>query len=128
MTTHPNDHAKIVPNGIWPEFAYVKPLDFAIRVIAEYDMDFLEDRLRADVFVNGQPTGVYAMARVGDGDVREALERHGPHLERSVAEAFMGLGYRERVRDLENELAALKNHIHRKRWWQRLPRPKGPSL
>jgi hypothetical protein len=127
---NPNDPSKIIPRGCPPGTAYVKPFEFAIRVLAEYDMNLLQDRLRADVMVNGQPTGVYAMARVGDGeDVREMLEVHGPHLERTVADEFMGLGYRRRVQALENELAALKNHINRRRWWHwlRALRP-NPSL
>lgn len=119
-----NDPRNIVPNSIPPGSSAVRPFEFAVRTIVDYDMNFLQDRLRSDVFVNGQPAGVYACMRIDDRlarDPREAIERFGPDLERMVVDEFMGLGYRKQVRELEVQVRALQAHIDRPRWWQLRP-------
>lgn len=114
---------RIIPSGV--TVAAVKDFQFKVRLMADYDATFLQDRLRADVFVNDQPVGVYSSMRVGDEFSRygrqgleEAMRTFGPDLERSVADEFMGLGYRQKVRDLETQLLILEAHINRVRWWQ----------
>lgn len=124
---HPSSpNANIIPRGVQPGHAYVSPFEFAVRTMVEYDMNFLQDRVRAEVFANGKPVGVYALARVPDEGTypmspEEALRRFGPELERNVIDEFMGLGYRRRVQALENELAEIKNRLNR-RWWLRAGR------
>ena len=118
-----NPNANIIPRGVKPGHAYVSPFEFAVRTMIDFDMAFLQDRVRSEVFVNGKPCGVYAAIKVDDGQYpvspEEALRRYGPDLERVVVDEFMGLGYRRRVQVLENELAEIKNRLAR-RWWRRL--------
>lgn len=112
------DRYRIVPRGAMA--ATVRSFDFEVRTMVDYDMTYLQDRVIADVFVNGKPCGIYATVRCGDhtGHPQELLEHFGPDLERVVVDEFMGLGYRRKVATLEAEVAALKAHINRPRWWQ----------
>lgn len=111
-----NHPSNIVPNGI--EHATVKPVNFAVRTMVDYDMKYLRDRLRADVFIDGKPAGVYACVAGFDGlSAEEALRTLGPEVERQVIDEFMGLGYRKRVRQLEVELRHLRAFVDRDRWF-----------
>lgn len=121
-----NDPRKIVPQAIQEGAYAVRPFDFAVRTIVDYDATFLQDRVHSSIFINGQPAGVYAAARVDDRfdgpfNPAEAIARYGPDLERMVIDEFMGLGYRKRVRELEAQVARLQAHIDRPRWWQFRP-------
>ena len=121
---NPNDPRNIVPRA-FPEGSYaVRPFDFAVRTLVDYDANYLRDRLRSEVFINGQPAGVYSCTTIDERmatSPREAIERFGPDLERSVIDEFMGLGYRKQVRELEVQVARLQAHIDRPRWWQFRP-------
>lgn len=126
MSTHPMDPYGIIPLGV--QVAAVRPFDFQVRTIVDYDVAFMQDRVRSDVFVNGKPVGIYAVAKVDDGFTRDgrhglqrALETYGPDLERMVADEFMGLGYRRRVQELEYQVNRLQAMIDRPRWWQFRP-------
>lgn len=124
MTTTTHDPYHIVPRNV--THAAVKSFDFQVRTMVDYDVNFLQDRVRSEIFVNGTYCGVYAAAKVDDSfardsDLRRAMEFYGPELERMVVDEFMGLGYRKRVRALEDEVRALKAHINRPRWWQFRP-------
>lgn len=122
---NPNDPSKIVPRAIQPGASLVRPFEFAVRTIVDYDVNFLQDRVHSSIFVNGHPAGVYAAARVDDYDgpinPAEAIARYGPDLERMVIDEFMGLGYRKQVRALEAEVRDLKAYIHRDRWFHFRP-------
>lgn len=119
------DTYNIIPRGVSPSQAVVRNLDFQIRTLAEYDVCFMQDRLRADLFVNGKPTGVYAIAALGEEFTRHgqyglqrAMETFGPDLERMVVDELIGHKYRKMVDGLEAEIEALKAHVKRVRWWQ----------
>lgn len=121
-TTIGYDPYGIVPKGA--SVAKVSPFEFQVRTLVDYDARFLQDRLHSSIFVNGNPVGVYAAMRLGEGmadSPRQALERFGPDLERNVVDEFMGLGYRKQVRDLEDRVNALQAFIDRPRWWQFRP-------
>lgn len=118
----PDDPYRIVPQGAMA--ATVRPLDLQVRTIVEYDVLYMQDRVRADLFANGLPLGIYAIAAVGRDDVMspaEALRVFGPELERMIVEEFMGLGYRRRIKDLEDQVQRLHEDVHRERWWQFRP-------
>lgn len=117
------DPHNIVPRGA--AVATVKPFEFQVRTLVDYDVTYMQDRVRSDVFVNGKPCGVYACAVVeeffsdhGRAGLEEAMRIVGPDLERMVVDEFMGLGYRKRVRELEDKVQKLQAHINRVRWWQ----------
>lgn len=117
------DNHNIVPAAIPPGGAVVRPFEFQIRTLLDYDVTFMQDRIHSSIFVNGQPCGVYAAARVDEQprdqwERTEVIRRYAPELERMVVDEFMGLGYRRQVQDLQREIDALKAHINRVRWWQ----------
>lgn len=123
---HPGDTHGIIPNGA--SHGMVRPFDFQVRTLVEYDMNFLTDRVRSDIFINGNPAGVYGCVRVDDSEfgsdregLQRAMEAYAPDLERSVIDEFMGLGYRRQVRALETELRDLKAYVNRDRWWHFRP-------
>lgn len=123
---NPNDPRNIVPIAVQEGAYAVRPFEFAVRTIVDYDVAFMQDRVHSSIFINGKPAGVYAAARVDDRfdgpfNPAEAIARYGPDLERMVIDEFMGLGYRKRVRELEREVRDLKAHIDRPRWWQFRP-------
>lgn len=116
-------NANIVPKSFPPGTSTVRPFEFAVRTLLDYDATFLTDRVHSSVFVNGKPTGVYAAVKIeesprGEWECRQVLERYGPDLERVVVDEFMGLGYRRRVAELEAQVQHLHAHINRIRWWQ----------
>ena len=120
---NPEDPHGIIPRGA--TIAAVKSFDFQIRTMVDYDANFMRDRVRCDVFANGKPVGVYAAVAVDDRQfeasrtgLRDAMQAYGPQLERSVIDEFMGLGYRRRVQELEDQVRELQAYIHRIRWWQ----------
>lgn len=117
-----NDLYGIVPRGAIT--ARVTPFDLQIRTLAEYDANYLRDQIRSDLFINGHPAGIYAVAVVDDAfadlgreGLEEAIRRLGPDLERMLIEEFIGHGYRRRVKVLEDELKALRDHVNRPRWF-----------
>lgn len=119
MDTH-----NIIPRSIPEGGAVVRPFEFQVRTLLDYDVNFLQDRVVSEVFVNGQKAGVYACARVEEypqtaSQRRHVIEKYGPDLERLVVDEFMGLGYRRQA--LEAEVATLKAYIHRERWFHFLP-------
>ena len=83
-----NPNANIIPRGVKPGHAYVSPFEFAVRTMIDFDMAFLQDRVRSEIFVNGKPCGVYAAIKVDDSrypvSPEEALRRYGPDLEREA--------------------------------------------
>lgn len=120
---NPNDTYGIIPRAATA--ARVTPFEFQVRTLADYDVNYMRDQIRSDIFINGKPAGVYAVAVVdeaftdcGAAGLQEAILRYGPNLERTLVEEFMGLDYRRRVKALERELQALREHVNRPRWWQ----------
>ena len=114
------DKYGIIPYGV--QAARVKPFEFQVRTMVDYDMNFMSDRVVSEIFVNGVNTGVYATARVYESysdygtrqyELNKMLTDYAPELERIVVDEFMGLGYRERVRALEDRV----RHLTRIRWW-----------
>lgn len=113
----------IVPRGA--SAAMVKPVDIQIRTIAEYDISYLRDRLRADLFINGLPAGIYAVADISDelerpgADSLESIMRAwAPGLEQMIISEMFG---HKRHEALKAELAALRDYVERDRWFQFLP-------
>lgn len=128
-TYDPNAH--IIPRGA---YGIVQPVGIAVRYLLEYDVRYMQDRLRADLFVNGSPVGIYAVAALGDDFVSysygsgqsgpqaaaEAVRRHGADLERMVMDELVGHSYRRRVQDLEEMVRALAApKPPRPRWYRR---------
>lgn len=104
----------------------VTPFNFEIRISCDYDVNYLQDRVTAKVYANGQYTGNYCSVRpmedlsqFGRGYEHELIRRYGPDLQRMAIDEFTGNRYRQEVGRLSNELAALKAHVNRPRWWQR---------
>lgn len=110
----------IVPRNLPPSSVRVSAVNFRLRTIVDYDAAYLRDRVVTDLFMNDTPTGIHAIAQVDGWKVSpgQAIEQHGPDLERLVIEEFMGLGYRRRVEKLEAALCELQQHVDRVRWWQ----------
>lgn len=124
----------IIPRGCPPSHAGVRDVAFRIRTMVEYDPVYMQDSVRADLFMNDTPTGIYAVTRYGfwQGNPADALGMFGPELERMVIGEFMGLDYRRRVGALEDQVETLQSqareatslvseltaHINRPRWWQ----------
>lgn len=125
--TNPNDPYGIIPRGV--AVARVKSFDFQIRSMVDYDVNFLRDRVRSEIFVNGHPAGTYAVTALDANDVfgtdraslQQALETFAPEQERGLVDEFMGLGYRKRVRALEIELKHLRDYVERDRWFHFVP-------
>lgn len=125
MTTNPNAYEKIVPRAIPPGGAVVRPFEFAVRTLVDYDVNYLTDRVVSSVFVNGHPSGVYATMRIEEspttpGDYANVLDQYGPDLERLVIDEFMGLGYRKELRAAQRQIEELQDridHLERPRWW-----------
>lgn len=119
-----SDPRSIIPKAVPPHHERVTDWSFRVRTMADYDMNFLQDRLRSEVFINDQPVGVYSVMCLPDEvstDLAAALHFFGPKLERNVIDEFMGLGYRRRVGELERELRELKAFVNRDHWWQFRP-------
>ena len=117
-----NDPRNIVPRAFPPGSYDVRPLEFAVRTVVDYDPNYLRDRVHASIFINGQPSGIYAARAIEDSnwvDPREVLVSHAPRLEQEVIREFMGIDYRDRIKALEAEVALLREHINRPRWWRR---------
>lgn len=111
-----NDPHSIIPQGV--THGAVIPLDLQVRITTDYDIAFLEDRVVAEIFINRQPTGCRAVAKVddrefdyrGDGLMR-AMERYGPDLQRMAVEEFLGLGLRRKVDALEGQVTSLTRRV-----------------
>lgn len=119
--TNPQDPYHIIPRGATA--ARVTPWAFQVRTLVDYDVNFLQDRIVSQVFIDGQNTGVYSVAKPFDDfeNPQVLLERYGADTERAVIDEFLGLGYRRRVVDLEREIKGLRerlDHVTRIRWWQ----------
>lgn len=116
MTFDP-DH--IIPRGAMA--SEIRPVALQIRYIVEYDVRYMEDRVRADLFANGHPLGLYAVAATRD-DVHpsELIPRYGRDLERLVlGELSKGLGLSSRVDNLEAQVQRLHDELRvlrRPRW------------
>jgi len=124
--TNPNDPSKILPRAIPPGYGNVRPFEFAVRTLIDYDMNFMQDRIVSEIFINGQPAKVYSVARINESvgspeEAQHVMALYGPELERAVIDQFMGLGYRQQVRDLEREVRDLKAYINRPRWFHFRP-------
>ena len=103
----------------------VTPFNFEIRISCDYDATFLQDRVVAKVYANGQYTGNYCAARpvedlsqFGRGYEHELIRRYGPDLQRSIIDEFTGNRYRQQVGELSQELSDLREWVGRIRWWQ----------
>lgn len=121
-----NDYDKIVPRAVRPGGATVRPLEIAIRTMLDYDANYMQDRIRSEIFINGRYAGVYAATTFNEAprdeyERRQVLECYGPELERGLVDEFMGLGYRKRVKALEEQVSRLEAHINRTRWWHFRP-------
>lgn len=119
-----NDPHRIIPRGAMA--AIVRPMDLQIRYMVDYDTRYMQDRVRADIFVNGQPLGPYAVAVVDDRGTypvhpQDAILRYAPDLERVVLNEFStALSHGRRVDDLEAVVDHLRNEIASltsRRWW-----------
>jgi hypothetical protein len=121
-------NANIIPRG---QYGVVQPVGIAVRYVLEYSTAYMQDRLRADLFVNGSPVGIFAIAVLdddfipysygsggsGQGAAYEAVRRYGADLERAVMDELVGHSYRRRVQDLEDAVRRLESQQHRVRWW-----------
>lgn len=118
MTFDP-DH--IIPRGAMA--AEIRPVALQIRYMVEYDANYMQDRVRADLFANGQPLGIYAVAASHDfDDPRELIPRYGRDLERAVLNQLsVGLTVSPRIDDLEAWCLRLHKDAvaHRRPWWRK---------
>jgi hypothetical protein len=114
-----SDPRSIVPRGVPADLARVTTVDFRVRCLAEYDIEYLIDRVRADLFINDQPTGIYSVVRVPENvDVREALHTFGPSLEANVIERFVSAPARvEALEARVRDLSELVDFMMRPKWW-----------
>jgi hypothetical protein len=107
------DRHNIIPRGV--SHGAVIPLDLQCRITTDYDIRFMQDRIRADIFINGQPTGHYSQAVVDDRDfgypgaLLDAMERYAPDLQRAAIDEFVGYNLRRKVEAHEDRVAYL-NH------------------
>lgn len=114
-----DDPYRIVPRGAMA--ATVRPLDLQIRTMVEYDVNFMQDRVRADLFAGGHPAGVYAIAAVPRDEnmhPQEAIRTFEPELGRMIVDQMLG---HRRHQALVAEVRALRDYIERDRWWQFMP-------
>lgn len=118
MTFDP-DH--IIPRGAMA--SEILPVALQIRLVVEYDTRYMQDRVRADLFANGHPLGIYAIAAdQSAAHPSELIPRYGPDLERMVlGELGMALGSRERLDALEAWCLRLHEELaaHRRPWWRK---------
>jgi len=115
------DPDRIIPRGAMA--SEIRPVALQIRYIVEYDVRYMEDRVRADLFANGHPLGIYAVAATRD-DVHpsDLIPRYGRDLERLVlGELSKGLGTSSRVADLEAVVVLLNGQIEmlQRPWWRK---------
>lgn len=101
----------------------ITSFNFSVRTLLDYDATFLSDRIVSEIFINGIKAGPYSAMRIEESprnewERRDVIARYAPEMERGLIDEFMGLGYRRRVRELEDSLAALQMHVNRVRWWQ----------
>jgi hypothetical protein len=110
-----DDPHNIIPRGV--SHGAVIPLDLQVRLTTEYDVRYMQDRIRADVFINRQSTGIYSVAAIDDREfgygpdgLLRAMERYGPDLQRAAIDEFVGYNLRRKVSDLETQ----NNHLARR--------------
>ena len=136
-TPRSNDPNGIIPKGSWA--ARVVPLNIQIRTMAEYDIDYMRDRIVSEVFVNRTPTRIRAVAMAADEacfrgaqGMQDEVDRLAPELERMVIDELSGRPLRAKIETLEkqarwaddrivtlrDQVDTLEDHIHRIRWWQ----------
>jgi len=119
-------HPGIVPRSVPPQNARLTTLSLVIRTMADYDMNFLQDRLVSDLWINGKPTGIHAVTRLPDevvrgSDASDAIRFFGDDLEQALIEEFVGTQYRQKVQVLEGIVRDLQDFVERDRWWQFMP-------
>lgn len=107
----------------------ILPLNIEVRSLLEYDVDYMRDQVRSEVFINGMPTNVSAVAVADDiynftynfAGAREAFLRLAPEVERMAVQEFVGVDHRRRLDALRRQYLDLRDYVERDRWWQFQP-------
>lgn len=116
----------IIPQSIRPHEARITELPVRIRHIVEYDIRYMQDRVRSDLFIGDHMTGIYAATVVPEFmDPQRVLGTMTLDAERAIVELLASTDLRETVRKqgtridiLKAQIAILEDHTHRPRWWQ----------